>query len=147
MPLLQKQFPEVADIYLPPKSCSYRLAVVSMKKQYPGRARRVMMGVWSYLRQFMYTKFVIVVDDDVNARGWKHVIWALTTRTDPRATRSSSKTHRSIIWILPHPSRASGRSWGWNATHKWPVETTRVWGRTITMDETVKCRVMRSGGN
>ena len=107
VPLLQKQFPEIVDFYLPPEGCSYRLAVVSMKKQYPGHAKRVMFGVWSFLRQFMYTKFIIVTDDDVNVRDWKEVIWALTTRVDPRATRSSSKRHADRLPRFRQPGRRS----------------------------------------
>jgi len=141
IPLLQKQFPEIVDFYLPPEGCSYRLAVVSMKKQYPGHAKRVMMGVWSYLRQFMYTKFVIVVDDDVNARDWKDVTWALTTRIDP--ARDAVIVENTPIDYLDFASPVSGlgSKLGLDATHKWPGETTRAWGRAITMDETVKRRV------
>ena len=141
IPLLQKQFPEIVDFYLPPEGCSYRLAVVSMKKQYPGHAKRVMMGVWSYLRQFMYTKIVIVVDDDVNARDWKDVTWALTTRIDP--ARDAVIVENTPIDYLDFASPVSGlgSKLGLDATHKWPGETTRAWGRAITMDETVKRRV------
>ncbi|MBA2490730.1 MAG: UbiD family decarboxylase [Gammaproteobacteria bacterium] len=138
IPLLQKQFPEIVDFYLPPEGCSYRLAVVSMKKQYPGHAKRVMMGVWSYLRQFMYTKFVIVVDDDVNARDWKDVIWALTTRVDP--ARDAVIIENTPIDYLDFASPVSGlgSKLGLDARRG---ETTREWGRAITMDETVKRRV------
>lgn len=141
VPLLQKQFPEIVDFYLPPEGCSYRLAVVSMKKQYPGHARRVMMGVWSFLRQFMYTKFIIVTDDDVNIRDWKEVIWALTTRVD--ATRDVVIVANTPIDYLDFASPVSGlgSKMGLDATHKWLGETTREWGRPIQMDGAVKTRV------
>ncbi len=141
VPLLQKQFPEITDFYLPPEGCSYRMAVVTMKKQYPGHAKRVMMGVWSFLRQFMYTKFVIVTDDDVNARDWKDVIWAMTTRMDP--ARDTLLVENTPIDYLDFASPVSGlgSKMGMDATHKWEGETTREWGRTITMDESVKQRV------
>jgi len=141
IPILQKQFPEIVDFYLPPEGCSYRLAVVTMKKQYPGHAKRVMMGVWSFLRQFMYTKFVIVTDDDINARDWKDVIWAITTRMDPK--RDTVMVDNTPIDYLDFASPVSGlgSKMGLDATHKWPGETTREWGRTITMDASVKARV------
>lgn len=141
IPILQKQFPEIVDFYLPPEGCSYRLAVVTMKKQYPGHAKRVMMGVWSFLRQFMYTKFVIVTDDDINARDWKDVIWALTTRMDPQ--RDTVMVENTPIDYLDFASPISGlgSKMGLDATHKWPGETSREWGRAITMDADVKARV------
>jgi 4-hydroxy-3-polyprenylbenzoate decarboxylase len=141
VPLLQKQFPEIQDFYLPPEGCSYRLAVVSMKKQYPGHAKRVMMGVWSFLRQFMYTKFVIVVDDDVCTRDWKDVIWAMTTRMDP--ARDTVVIENTPIDYLDFASPVSGlgSKIGFDATNKWPGETAREWGRPIRMDEAVKNRV------
>jgi len=141
VPLLQKQFPEITDFYLPPEGCSYRVAIVTMKKQYPGHAKRVMMGVWSFLRQFMYTKFVIVTDDDVNARDWKDVIWAMTTRMDP--ARDTMLVENTPIDYLDFASPVSGlgSKMGMDATHKWEGETTREWGRVITMDESVKQRV------
>jgi 4-hydroxy-3-polyprenylbenzoate decarboxylase len=141
IPLLQKQFPEITDFYLPPEGCSYRMAIVTIKKQYPGHAKRVMMGVWSFLRQFMYTKFVIVTDDDVNARDWKDVIWAITTRMDP--VRDTMLVENTPIDYLDFASPVSGlgSKMGMDATHKWEGETTREWGRTITMDESVKQRV------
>lgn len=141
VPILQKQFPEIADFYLPPEGCSYRLAVVSMKKQYPGHPKRVMMGVWSFLRQFMYTKFVIVVDDDIDARDWKDVIWAMTTRMDP--TRDTLLIDSTPIDYLDFASPVSGlgSKIGLDATNKWPGETTREWGRPIRMDAAVKARV------
>ena len=141
VPLLQKQFPEIVDFYLPPEGCSYRLAVVSMKKQYPGHAKRVMFGVWSYLRQFMYTKFIVVCDDDVDVRDWKEVIWALTTRVDP--ARDSVVVERTPIDYLDFASPVSGlgSKMGIDATNKWPAETARRWGRPIVMDEAVKRRV------
>ena len=141
VPILQKQFPEITDFYLPPEGCSYRLAVVSMRKQYPGHAKRVMMGVWSFLRQFMYTKFVIVVDEDVNTRDWKDVIWAITTRMDP--ARDTVLIENTPIDYLDFASPVSGlgSKMGLDATNKWPGETTREWGRPITMDAEVKTRV------
>ncbi|MBU3735893.1 MAG: 4-hydroxy-3-polyprenylbenzoate decarboxylase [Methylobacterium sp.] len=141
VPLLQKQFPEISDFYLPPEGCSYRMAVVSMKKQYPGHARRVMMGVWSFLRQFMYTKFIIVTDDDVDIRDWKEVVWALTTRVD--AARDSVMVENTPIDYLDFASPVSGlgSKLGIDATHKWKGETSREWGRPITMDEAVKSRI------
>ncbi len=141
VPLLQKQFPEIADFYLPPEGCSYRLAVVSMKKQYPGHAKRVMFGIWSFLRQFMYTKFIIVTDDDVDVRDWKEVVWALTTRVDP--ARDTLIAERTPIDYLDFASPVAGlgSKMGIDATHKWPGETVREWGRPIVMDEDVKRRV------
>jgi 4-hydroxy-3-polyprenylbenzoate decarboxylase len=141
VPLLTKQFPEIVDFYLPPEACSYRLAVVSMKKQYPGHAKRVMFGVWSFLRQFMYTKFVIVVDDDIDARDWKEVIWALSTRVDP--ARDVLLAENTPIDYLDFASPVSGlgSKMGIDATGKWPAETARRWGRPIVMDAEVKRRV------
>ena len=141
IPLLTKQFPEIVDFYLPPEACSYRLAVVSMKKQYPGHAKRVMFGVWSYLRQFMYTKFVIVVDDDIDARDWKEVVWALSTRVDPM--RDVLIVENTPIDYLDFASPVSGlgSKMGIDATAKWPAETPRRWGRPIVMDAEVKRRV------
>jgi 4-hydroxy-3-polyprenylbenzoate decarboxylase len=141
VPLLAKQFPEVVDFYLPPEACSYRLAVVSMKKQYAGHAKRVMFGVWSYLRQFMYTKLVIVVDDDIDARDWKEVVWALSTRVDP--ARDVLMVENTPIDYLDFASPVSGlgSKMGIDATSKWPAETSRRWGRPIVMDADVKRRV------
>ncbi len=141
IPLLQKQFPEITDFYLPPEGCSYRMAVISMRKQYPGHAKRVMMGTWSFLRQFMYTKFVIVTDDDIDVRDWKDVIWAMTTRMDP--ARDSVMVENSPIDYLDFASPVSGlgSKIGMDATNKWPGETDREWGIPITMDESVKKRV------
>ncbi|WLD58698.1 4-hydroxy-3-polyprenylbenzoate decarboxylase [Salinispirillum sp. LH 10-3-1] len=141
VPILRKQFPEITDFYLPPEGCSYRMAVVTMKKQYPGHAKRVMMGVWSFLRQFMYTKFVIVTDDDVNARDWKDVIWAITTRMDP--ARDTVMVENTPIDYLDFASPVSGlgSKMGLDATHKWPGETSREWGRPILMDQQVKDEV------
>jgi len=141
VPILQKQFPEIQDFYLPPEGCSYRLAVVSMRKQYPGHAKRVMLGVWSFLRQFMYTKFVIVVDEDVNTRDWKDVIWAMTTRMDP--ARDTVIVERTPIDYLDFASPVSGlgSKIGFDATNKWKGETQREWGRPIRMDEQVVRRV------
>ena len=141
IPLLQKQFPEIVDFYLPPEGCSYRLAVVTMKKQYPGHAKRVMMGVWSFLRQFMYTKFVIVTDEDVNARDWNDVIWALTTRVDP-ARDTTMIEHTPIDYLdFASPVSGLGSKMGIDATNKWPGETTREWGEPIVMDQAVKDKV------
>ncbi len=141
VPLLQKQFPEITDFYLPPEGCSYRMAVVSMKKQYPGHAKRVMFGVWSFLRQFMYTKFVIVTDDDVNVRDWNDVIWAMTTRMDP--ARDITVVENTPIDYLDFASPVSGLGGkiGMDATNKLPGETEREWGRPIRMTEAVKERV------
>ncbi len=141
VPILQKQFPEIVDFYLPPEGCSYRLAIVSMKKQYAGHAKRVMMGVWSFLRQFMYTKFVIVVDDDVNTRDWKDVIWAITTRMDP--ARDTTLVENTPIDYLDFASPVSGlgSKMGMDATNKWPGETTREWGTPIVKDDAVVSRV------
>ena len=141
VPILQKQFPEISDFYLPPEGCSYRLAVVAMRKQYPGHAKRVMLGVWSFLRQFMYTKFVIVVDEEVNARDWKDVIWAMTTRMDP--ARDTVMIENTPIDYLDFASPVSGlgSKIGFDATNKWPGETTREWGRPLAMTEKVKRRV------
>lgn len=141
VPILQKQFPEIQDFYLPPEGCSYRLAVVTMKKQYPGHAKRVMMGVWSFLRQFMYTKFVIVLDDDVNARNWEDVIWAMTTRMDP--ARDITLVENTPIDYLDFASPVSGlgSKMGLDATNKWPGETDREWGTPIIMDQEIKDKV------
>jgi 4-hydroxy-3-polyprenylbenzoate decarboxylase len=141
VPILQKQFPEIVDFYLPPEGCSYRLAVVTIKKQYPGHAKRVMLGVWSFLRQFMYTKFVIVCDDDVNARSWEDVIWAITTRMDP--SRDTVLIENTPIDYLDFASPVSGlgSKMGLDATNKWEGETTREWGEPIVMDKEVVAKV------
>ena len=141
VPLLQKQFPEISDFYLPPEGCSYRLAVVSIRKQYAGHARRIMMGVWSFLRQFMYTKFIIVVDHDVDIRDWKEVVWAMTTRMD--ATRDTMLVDNTPIDYLDFASPVAGlgSKMGLDATNKWPGETSREWGTPITQDPAVKARV------
>ena len=133
VPILQKQFPEIIDFYLPPEGCSYRMAVISMKKQYAGHAKRVMLGTWSFLRQFMYTKFVIVVDDDIDVRNWQEVIWAMTTRMDP--ARDLTILENTPIDYLDFASPVSGlgSKVGFDATNKWPGETNREWGRTIVM--------------
>lgn len=137
VPILQKQFPEIVDFYLPPEGCSYRMAVVTIRKQYPGHAKRVMMGVWSFLRQFMYTKFVIVTDDDINARDWNDVIWAITTRMDPK--RDTLLMDNTPIDYLDFASPISGlgSKMGLDATHKWPGETNREWGKVIRKDLTI----------
>jgi len=141
IPILQKQYPEIQDFYLPPEGCSYRLAIVTIKKQYAGHAKRVMMGVWSFLRQFMYTKFVIVCDDDVNARDWKDVIWAMTTRMDP--SRDTVLMENTPIDYLDFASPVSGlgSKMGLDATNKWPGETNREWGEPIVMNEATKNEV------
>ena len=141
VPLLQKQFPEIVDFYLPPEGCSYRLAVVSMRKQYAGHAKRVMFGIWSFLRQFMYTKFIIVTDDDVNIRDWKEVMWALTTRVDPqRDTLIADNTPIDYL-DFASPVAGLGSKMGIDATNKWPAETARHWGTPIAMSDDVKRRV------
>jgi 4-hydroxy-3-polyprenylbenzoate decarboxylase len=141
VPLFQKQFPEVVDFYLPPEGCSYRLAIVSIKKQYAGHAKRLMFGVWSFLRQFMYTKFVIVTDDDINIRNWKDVVWAMTTRMDP--SRDILLVDNTPIDYLDFASPVSGlgSKIGMDATNKWPGETTREWGVPITMSASVTQRI------
>jgi 4-hydroxy-3-polyprenylbenzoate decarboxylase len=146
VPILQKQFPEIVDFYLPPEGCSYRMAVVSIKKQYPGHAKRVMMGCWSFLRQFMYTKFIVVVDDDVNTRDWQEVIWAITTRMDP--VRDTVLIENTPIDYLDFASPVSGLGgkMGLDATNKMPGETQREWGTPIVMDAAVKQRVDRLWG-
>ncbi len=141
VPILQKQFPEIVDFYLPPEGCSYRMAIVTMRKEYPGHAKRVMLGVWSFLRQFMYTKFVIVTDEDVNARDWQDVIWAMTTRMDPQ--RDSVFIDNTPIDYLDFASPVAGlgSKVGFDATNKWPGETSREWGTPIVMSSEVKARV------
>ncbi len=141
VPLLIKQFPEIVDFYLPPEGCSYRLAVITIKKEYPGHAKRVMFGAWSFLRQFMYTKFIVVCDDDIDARNWHDVIWAMTTRMDP--VRDTVMVENTPIDYLDFASPVSGlgSKMGMDATNKWPGETDREWGEPIAMDESVKQRV------
>ena len=141
VPILQKQFPEIVDFYLPPEGCSYRLAVISIRKSYPGHAKRLMFGLWSFLRQFMYTKFIVVTDDDVDIRDWKDVVWAITTRMDP--VRDTTLVDATPIDYLDFASPVSGLGgkMGLDATTKWPGETQREWGRTIVMDTAVAQRV------
>lgn len=141
VPILQKQFPEIVDFYLPPEGCSYRMAVISMRKSYPGHAKRLMFGLWSFLRQFMYTKFIVVTDDDVDIRDWKEVVWAITTRMDP--VRDTTLVEQTPIDYLDFASPVSGLGgkMGLDATSKWPGETSREWGRPITMDAEVEARV------
>ncbi len=141
VPILQKQFPEIVDFYLPPEGCSYRMAIVSIRKSYPGHAKRLMFGIWSFLRQFMYTKFIVVTDDDVDIRHWQEVIWAITTRVDP--VRDTTLVEQTPIDYLDFASPVSGLGgkMGLDATHKWPGETTREWGRAIRMDAAVEQRV------
>ncbi len=140
-PILQRQYPEIVDFYLPPEGCSYRMAVVSIRKQYPGHARRVMMGIWSFLRQFMYTKFVVVTDDDVDIRSWEDVVWAMTTRMDP--ARDTLIVENTPIDYLDFASPVSGlgSKIGFDATGKWPGETDREWGRPIRMDEETRRKI------
>jgi 4-hydroxy-3-polyprenylbenzoate decarboxylase len=137
IPLLQQQFPEIVDFWLPPEGCSYRVAVVSIRKAYPGHAKRVMMGVWSFLRQFVYTKWVVVVDDDINCRDWKEVIWAISTRMDP--VRDMTLIEGTPIDYLDFASPQSGLGGkaGLDATNKWPPETNREWGEKIAMDQDI----------
>ncbi|CAK0770253.1 3-octaprenyl-4-hydroxybenzoate decarboxylase [Gammaproteobacteria bacterium] len=141
IPLLQRQFPEIIDFYLPPEGCSYRWACIALRKQYPGHAKRIMLGIWSFLRQFMYTKFVVVTDDDINIRDWNDVIWAMTTRMDP--ARDTVIIENTPIDYLDFASPVSGlgAKIGFDATHKWKGETTRIWGRTIGMSAEVKKRI------
>lgn len=141
VPLLQKQFPEIIDFYLPPEGCSYRLAVISIHKQYPGHAKRIMFGIWSFLRQFMYTKWIIVTDDDLNIRDWSDVIWALTTRMDP--VRDILLVENTPIDYLDFasPHAGLGGKIGLDATHKWPGETARNWGKVIEMTQEVKTKI------
>ncbi len=141
VPILRKQFPEIVDFYLPPEGCSYRMAVISIRKSYPGHAKRLMFGLWSYLRQFMYTKFIVVVDDDVDIRSWQEVIWAITTRMDP--VRDTTLVENTPIDYLDFASPVSGLGgkMGLDATNKWPGETSREWGRNITMDADVTQRM------
>ena len=141
VPLLVKQFPEIVDFYLPPEGCSYRVACVSIKKQYPGHAKRVMFGIWSFLRQFMYTKFIIVTDDDVNVRDWKEVIWAMTTRVDPKRDTLIAEATPIDYLDFASPVAGLGSKMGIDATNKWPAETNREWGTPIAMSEDVKQRV------
>jgi 4-hydroxy-3-polyprenylbenzoate decarboxylase len=143
VPILQKQFPEIVDFYLPPEGCSYRLAIISINKQYPGHAKRIMFGIWSFLRQFMYTKLVIITDADINIRDWQDVIWAMTTRLDP-ARDTTIIDHTPIDYLdFASPVSGLGGKIGFDATHKWPGETQRTWGRTISMKAEVKERIDR----
>lgn len=141
IPILQKQFPEIVDFYLPPEGCSYRLAIISINKQYPGHAKRIMFGLWSFLRQFMYTKFVIVTDADINIRDWADVIWAMTTRMDP--SRDTTLIDNTPIDYLDFASPVSGLGGkiGFDATHKWRGETQREWGKPLSMTKEVKSKV------
>uniref|UniRef100_UPI002A82836B UbiD family decarboxylase n=1 Tax=Reinekea sp. TaxID=1970455 RepID=UPI002A82836B len=141
IPILQKQFPEIIDFYLPPEGCSYRIAVISMKKQYSGHAKRVMMGTWSFLRQFMYTKMLIIVDEDVNPRDWQDVMWAISTRMDP--VRDTTLIEHTPIDYLDFASPISGlgSKMGLDATNKWPGETNREWGRPIVKDPVVSAKM------
>ena len=147
VPLLSRQFPEIVDFYLPPEACSYRLAVVSMRKQFPGHPKRVMFGVWSFLRQFMYTKMIIVVDDDIDVRNWSEVIWAMSTRVD--AARDTLVVENTPIDSLDFASPVAGlgAKMGIDATNKWPGETTRAWGKPIEMDGATRARVDLIWGN
>jgi 4-hydroxy-3-polyprenylbenzoate decarboxylase len=141
VPILKTQFPEIVDFYLPSEACSYRVAVVSIKKEYPGHAKRLMFGIWSYLRQFMYTKIVIVVDEDIDARNWADVIWAISTRVDPQRD-STFVEHTPIDYLdFASPVAGLGSKLGIDATTKWPGETNRAWGRPISMRPDVVARV------
>ncbi len=146
VPLFRQQFPEIVDFWLPPEGCSYRIAVVSMKKAYPGHAKRVMMGVWSYLRQFMYTKFVIVVDDDIDARDWKDVMWAISTRVDPARDLTIVENTPIDYLDFASPESGLGSKMGLDATNKWPPETKRDWGRKIAMADEIIERVTEKWG-
>lgn len=141
VPMLAEQFPEIVDFYLPPEGCSYRIAVISIRKQYPGHAQRIMMGVWGFLRQFMYIKYIIVVDEDICTRDWSDVIWAITTRTDPR--RDCTIMDNTPIDYLDFASPVSGlgSKLGWDATNKWPGETQREWGIPIRQSDAVVRKV------
>lgn len=141
VPILCKQYPEIVDFYLPPEGCSYRMAIISIRKQYPGHAKRVMMGAWSFLRQFMYTKFIVVVDDDVNCRNWQDVIWAITTRMDPKRDTVILDNTPIDYLDFASPVAGLGSKMGLDATNKWPGETTREWGTPIVMDEKIKQKV------
>lgn len=141
IPILQKQFPEIVDFYLPPEGCSYRMAVITIRKEYPGHAKRVMFGAWSFLRQFMYTKFLIVTDDDINARDWNDVIWAMTTRMDPQRDTVFIDNTPIDYLDFASPTAGLGSKVGFDATNKWPGETQRKWGRPIKMDEATRQRV------
>ena len=137
IPLLQQQFPEIIDFWLPPEGCSYRVAVISMRKAYPGHAKRVMMGAWSYLRQFMYTKWIIVVDDDINARDWKEVVWAISTKMDPARDITVIENTPIDYLDFASPDASLGSKIGLDATNKWPPETKREWGKEISMDKEI----------
>ncbi|WP_353571868.1 4-hydroxy-3-polyprenylbenzoate decarboxylase [Candidatus Albibeggiatoa sp. nov. BB20] len=141
VPILQKQFPEIVDFYLPPEGCSYRLAAISIKKQYPGHAKRVMLGLWSFLRQFMYTKFVIVVDDDIDVRNWQDVIWAMTTRMDPARDTVIIENTPIDYLDFASPTASLGSKMGLDATNKWPGETQREWGTPISMNAEIKQKI------
>ncbi|MAO92879.1 MULTISPECIES: UbiD family decarboxylase [unclassified Hwanghaeella] len=143
IPLLQQQFPEIVDFWLPPEGCSYRIAVISMKKAYPGHAKRVMLGAWSYLRQFMYTKWLIVVDDDINARDWKDVMWAMSTRMDPARDITMIENTPIDYLDFASPESGLGSKIGLDATNKWPPETKREWGTKIQMDQDVIDKIDR----
>ena len=141
VPILQRQFPEIADFYLPPEGCSYRLAVISIRKGYPGHAKRVMFGLWSFLRQFMYTKFIVVTDDDIDIRDWKEVVWAITTRCDP-VRDTTLVDHTPIDYLdFASPVAGLGGKMGLDATAKWPAETSRKWGDPIAHDAETQRRM------
>lgn len=141
IPLVQKQYPEVVDFYLPPEACSYRFAIVTIRKRYPGHAKRIMMGIWSFLNQFNYIKFIIITDSDIDARNWKDVIWAMSTRMDPaRDTVILENTPIDYLdFASPVPNL--GGKIGFDATHKVGSETSRTWGIPITMDDNTKKRI------
>jgi 4-hydroxy-3-polyprenylbenzoate decarboxylase len=141
VPVLQTQYPEIEDFYLPSEACSYRVAVVSIRKQYPGHARRIMFGIWSYLRQFMYTKLIIVVDDDIDVRNWSDVVWAMSTRMDPARDMQLVESTPIDYLDFASPVAGLGSKVGFDATNKWPGETERKWGKPITMNADVTKRV------
>ena len=141
VPILKTQYPEIVDFFLPSEACSYRVAVVSIRKQYPGHARRIMFGIWSYLRQFMYTKFVIVVDDDIDARNWPDVVWAMSTRMDPARDMQLVESTPIDYLDFASPVAGLGSKLGLDATNKWPAETERQWGKPIRMNTDIAKRV------
>ena len=141
VPILQTQFPEIVDFYLPSEACSYRIAVVSIRKEYPGHAKRVMFGVWSFLRQFMYTKIVIVVDEDIDARRWTDVIWAISTRVDPKRDTLLVESTPIDYLDFASPTAGLGSKLGIDATTKWPGEVDRKWGQPISMTPEVVARI------
>jgi 4-hydroxy-3-polyprenylbenzoate decarboxylase len=141
LPIIQEQFPEISDFYLPPEGCSYRLAIITIKKNYPGHAKQIMMAAWSYLQQFLYTKWIIIADDDINARDWKDVIWALTTRMDPKRDTLILENTPIDYLDFSSPKTGLGSKIGFDATNKWPNETKRSWGKPITQNKDITDRI------